>query len=73
MAVQNLRCHASDVVLLAATDTHNQPGDYLSFSKVHALSPTGRCRTFDANADGIVISEGIATLVLKRLSDAERD
>ncbi|MBI4534490.1 MAG: acyltransferase domain-containing protein, partial [Candidatus Melainabacteria bacterium] len=73
VAVQNLRCQASDVVLLAATDTHNQPGDYLSFSKVHALSPTGHCRTFDASADGIVLSEGIAMLVLKRLSDAERD
>src|SRR6202041_2096966 len=49
------------------------PGDYLSFSKTHALSPDGRCKTFDATANGIVISEGMAMLVLKRLSDAERD
>lgn len=73
VAMRELRAHASDVVLLAATDTHNQPGDYLSFSKVHALSRQGRCRTFDASADGIVISEGIAMLVLKRVSDARRD
>ncbi len=72
-AVNELRFGTSDVVLLAATDTHNQPGDYLSFSKTHAFSPQGRCRTFDATADGIVISEGIAMLVLRRLSDAERD
>lgn len=72
-AVNELRFGTSDVVLLAATDTHNQPGDYLSFSKTHAFSPGGRCRTFDATADGIVISEGIAMLVLRRLSDAERD
>lgn len=72
-AVNELRFGTSDVVLLAATDTHNQPGDYLSFSKTHAFSPGGRCRTFDATADGIVISEGIAMLVLRRLSDAEKD
>ena len=35
--------------------------------------PPGRCRPFDATADGIAISEGFATVVLKRLADAERD
>jgi acyl transferase domain-containing protein/NAD(P)H-dependent flavin oxidoreductase YrpB (nitropropane dioxygenase family) len=73
VGINDLRSGASDVVLLGATDTHNQPGDFLSFSKTHALSKDGRCKTFDASADGIVISEGIAMLVLKRLSDAERD
>lgn len=73
IGMKELRAGSSDMVLLAATDTHNQPGDFLSFSKTHALSPRGRCRTFDASADGIVISEGMAVLVLKRLSDAERD
>lgn len=72
-SVQELRAGTSDVVFLAAADTHNQPGDYLSFSKTHAFSKTGRCRTFDATADGIVISEGVAMLVLKRLEDAEHD
>jgi acyl transferase domain-containing protein len=71
--MSELRHHNSDIVLLGATDTHNQPGDYLSFSKTHAFSAQGRCRTFDATADGIVISEGMAMLVLKRLVDAERD
>ncbi|MBY0356817.1 MAG: SDR family NAD(P)-dependent oxidoreductase [Candidatus Obscuribacterales bacterium] len=73
VGINELRSKTSDAVLLASTDTHNQPGDYLSFSKTHALSPRGRCRTFDATADGIVISEGMAVLMLKRLSDAERD
>ncbi len=73
VGIRELRANTSDIVLIEAIDTHNQPGDYLSFSKVHALSPRGRCRTFDASADGIAISEGAATIVLKRLSDAERD
>jgi acyl transferase domain-containing protein/NAD(P)H-dependent flavin oxidoreductase YrpB (nitropropane dioxygenase family)/NAD(P)-dependent dehydrogenase (short-subunit alcohol dehydrogenase family) len=72
-SVRELRAGTSDVVFLAAADTHNQPGDYLSFSKTHAFSKTGHCRTFDATADGIVISEGVAMLVLKRLEDAEHD
>lgn len=73
VGISDLRAGTSDVVLLGAADTHNQPGDFMSFSKTHALSPRGKCHTFDADADGIVISEGMAMVVLKRLSDAERD
>lgn len=73
VGMRELQAGGCDMVLVSATDTHNQPADYLSFSKVQALSPTGRCRTFAADSDGIVISEGIATLVLKRLSDAQAD
>ena len=54
-------------------DTVQNPFTYLAFSKTQAFSPRGRCRPFDAGADGIVISEGVAAVVLKRLADAERD
>ena len=54
-------------------DTVQTPYAYMAFSKTHALSPRGRCRPFDDAADGIVLSEGIGVVILKRLADAERD
>ncbi|MGW4501273.1 type I polyketide synthase, partial [Micromonospora sp. NPDC004336] len=73
LACKELAAGTSDMVLCGAVDVHNGVHDYLLFGSVQALSPTGRCRTFDESADGIVISEGVACLVLKRLADAERD
>ncbi len=61
------------MVILGGVDTVQNPFTYLAFSKTQAFSPRGRCRPFDAGANGIVISEGVAALVLKRLADAERD
>ena len=57
----------------AASTRSRTRSRYLCFSKTQALSPNGRCRPFDADADGIAISEGFAAVVLKRLADAERD
>ncbi|WP_187368723.1 type I polyketide synthase [Baekduia soli] len=71
--VGELRAGTSDIVLAGGVDAIQNPFAYLCFSKTHALSPNGRCRPFDAAADGIAISEGFATVVLKRLADAERD
>jgi acyl transferase domain-containing protein len=72
-ACKELRGGTSDVVLCGGADLHNGLNDYLLFASVHALSPSGRCRTFDASADGIALGEGIACVVLKRRVDAERD
>jgi acyl transferase domain-containing protein/NAD(P)H-dependent flavin oxidoreductase YrpB (nitropropane dioxygenase family) len=73
LAVRELETGAADMVVLGGVDTVQNPFTYLAFSKTQAFSPRGRCRPFDAGADGIVISEGVAALVLKRLADAERD
>ncbi|MFE9452971.1 SDR family NAD(P)-dependent oxidoreductase [Streptomyces sp. NPDC006739] len=73
VACKELLAGTSDVVLCGGADLHNGINDYVLFSSVHALSPTGRSRAFDGSADGIALGEGVACVVLKRLADAERD
>ncbi|CAG8084633.1 unnamed protein product [Penicillium salamii] len=46
---------------------------FAGLSRGHFLSKTGGCKTFDATADGYCRADGIGSVVLKRLDDAERD
>ena len=71
--VRELETGTSDVAVAMGADTVQTPYAYMAFSKTHALSPRGQCRPFDQSADGIVLSEGTAAVILKRLADAERD
>nr|WP_145952235.1 type I polyketide synthase [Paludisphaera borealis] len=73
LAVRDLEARTSDVAIVGGVDAIQNPFAFLCFSKTQALSPNGRCRTFDAEGDGIAISEGFAAVILKRLDDAERD
>jgi acyl transferase domain-containing protein/NAD(P)H-dependent flavin oxidoreductase YrpB (nitropropane dioxygenase family)/NAD(P)-dependent dehydrogenase (short-subunit alcohol dehydrogenase family)/acyl carrier protein len=73
LAAQDLRSGRSDMAIAGGVDAIQTPFAYLCFAKTQALSPSGRCRPFDAEADGIAISEGFGAVVLKRLEDAERD
>src|SRR5690606_34917187 len=73
VALKDLESGRTDMAIVGAGDTVQSPFAFLAFSKTQALSPNGRCRPFDAKADGIAISEGLAVVVLKRLADAERD
>ena len=73
VACKELRAGTSNMVLAGGADVNNSIHHYLMFASVHALSATGRCRPFDASADGIALGEGVACVVLKRLADAERD
>jgi acyl transferase domain-containing protein/NAD(P)H-dependent flavin oxidoreductase YrpB (nitropropane dioxygenase family)/NAD(P)-dependent dehydrogenase (short-subunit alcohol dehydrogenase family) len=71
--VRELEMGTSDMAVVMGADTVQNPYTYMAFSKTHAFSPRGRCSTFDESADGIVISEGVVAVILKRLADAERD
>ncbi|WP_434628779.1 SDR family NAD(P)-dependent oxidoreductase [Chromobacterium sp. CV08] len=73
LACQELRSGAADIMVTGGVDTDNSNVAFLSFSKTPALSKTGKVRSFDAGADGTMISEGVGMLVLKRLEDAEAD
>jgi acyl transferase domain-containing protein/NAD(P)H-dependent flavin oxidoreductase YrpB (nitropropane dioxygenase family)/NAD(P)-dependent dehydrogenase (short-subunit alcohol dehydrogenase family)/acyl carrier protein len=71
--VRELNTGTSDIAVVMGADCVQTPYAYVAFSKTHALSPKGRCRPFDAAADGIALAEGIGVMVMKRLADAERD
>lgn len=72
-AVQALRSGDCDMALAGGVNVLLSPVTVIAASRARMLSPVGRCKTFDASADGYVRSEGCGILVLKRLSDAERD
>jgi acyl transferase domain-containing protein/acyl carrier protein len=58
------------LALLGGANAILQPDVTVSFAKGGFLSPTGRCRAFDAAADGFVRAEGAAVVVLKPLARA---
>ncbi|MGW3498264.1 SDR family NAD(P)-dependent oxidoreductase [Streptomyces sp. NPDC001020] len=73
LAVGSLRSGESDAVLAGGVNIMLDPASWAAVSQAHMLSPDGRCRTFSADANGFVRSEGCGVVVLKRLSDARRD
>lgn len=72
-ACQALHAGDCDLALAGGVNVLLSPVTVIAASRARMLSPVGRCKTFDASADGYVRSEGCGVLVLKRLSDAERD
>ena len=73
LAANELTLHQADVVVSGGVDTLNDILMYMCFAQSGALSLTGDCRPFSAEADGTMLGEGVGMLVLKRLADAERD
>jgi acyl transferase domain-containing protein len=71
-AVQHLRSGRCDLALAGGVNAILSPVCAIYFSKLRAMSPEGRCKTFDASADGYVRGEGCGVVVLKRLRDAQR-
>jgi acyl transferase domain-containing protein/acyl-CoA synthetase (AMP-forming)/AMP-acid ligase II/acyl carrier protein/SAM-dependent methyltransferase len=70
LACQNLRSGDCQMALAAGVNLILSPELSTAFAQAQMLSPTGRCHTFDAAADGYVRGEGCGVIVLKRLSDA---
>ena len=73
LACQSLRAGECRVALAGGVNLILMPDTTIGLSKAHMMSPNGRCRAFDASADGFVRSEGCGMVVLKRLSDARAD
>ncbi|KAN0111044.1 Bcpks5 [Hyaloscypha variabilis] len=71
--VSSLRTGECPVAIAAGVNLILGPGMWIAESKLHMLSPTGTSKMWDASADGYARGEGIAAVVMKRLSDALRD
>jgi len=73
LACLSLRAGECRTALAGGVNAVLSPEMTMSFSKSHMLASDGRCKAFDARADGFVRGEGCGILVLKSLSDALRD
>ncbi len=73
LACQSLRTGDSDLALAGGVNALIMPEGFAYCEKWGMLAADGRCKTFDARADGFVRGEGCGMVVLKRLSDALAD
>src|SRR5262249_2552273 len=72
LGCQALRNGEASLVLAGGANVMLDPAASVAGSRLRALSPTGRCHTVSAAADGYVRAEGAGVVVLERLSDARR-
>jgi pimaricinolide synthase PimS1 len=73
LAVQALRNRECDLALAGGVNLIMVPEVTIGLCRMKAMAADGRCKTFDARADGYVRGEGCGVVVLKRLSDALAD
>lgn len=69
-ALQHGHCNAA---IVGGTNIIMTPRMTIAMTEQGVLSPTGSCKTFDANADGYARGEAVSALYIKKLSDAVRD
>ena len=72
-ACQALLLGECDMALAGGANVLLSPATMITFSQSRMLAPDGRCKTFDAAADGYVRGEGCGIIAIKRLADAVRD
>ena len=73
LACRSLRDGECSMALAAGVNVILSPALAINFSKARVMAPDGRCKTFDADADGYVRGEGAGVVVLKPLSRALED
>jgi acyl transferase domain-containing protein/acyl carrier protein len=73
LAAQAILAGDIDMALAGGVTLWLTPQSYVAMSQARMFSPVGQCKTFDDSADGIVNSEGVGAVVLKRLKDAKKD
>ncbi len=73
LACQSLRQGESQLAIAGGVNLILTPQLTIGFSQARMMAADGRCKTFDAEADGYVRGEGCGMVVLKRLSEAQRD
>ncbi len=72
-AAEAIRSGECVAALAGGVNVITSPTLFVDMSLADMLSPDGRCRTFDAGANGIVRAEGVGVVLLKRLSAALAD
>ena len=73
LAVTSLRAGDCDTAVTGGMNVLTNPDIFSGLSRGQFLSKTGNCQTFDNEADGYCRGEAVASIVLKRLEDAEAD
>jgi macrolactin polyketide synthase MlnD len=73
LACQSLRTGESELAVAGGVELLLDETVYMLVSQAKALSPDGKCHTFDESANGFVPGEGCGVVLLKRLDDALRD
>ena len=73
LACTSLLAKECDTALAGGLNVMTTPDLFAGLSRAHFLSKTGSCKTFDDSADGFCRGDGVGTVVLKRLEDAEAD
>jgi len=72
-ACMDLNHGRTSMAIAGGVNVNIHPNKYLVLSALQAISTGGRCQSFGEGGDGYIPSEGVGVVVLKRLSDAERD
>ncbi|SDF55971.1 aminotransferase class III-fold pyridoxal phosphate-dependent enzyme [Chitinophaga filiformis] len=73
LAVRELRAGKTNVAIAGGVNLFLTPFGHISLSKTRALAEDGRCKAFDASADGYGRGEGCGIVVLKRYDDAVKN